>query len=635
MQQHPVAWQRIGTVSHIFPYRAGGNTCPCSWTVNEILVFVSHLSPVLRLQRLNRSKTDAYRYSVTGGGDPLLQIELNETLQWGCIELVHPPPPVTRVISQVHGQPIIFYVLPRFVPGMIADRRTNSILRGLFNSLRVIIQGKFKNYTESSMVLNSLFGIHREPATFCKGLNSGSQFTEFVKKLKGYLLCKVDDKLVDTRFKPARQPILFDCNGRTVRLVSMVWLSPRALSVIGQFSYCELDATFYVLKPYVACVPQFIYMNCAFPIGLIIGTSENWQLYEMLFEGVVRMIQRTRVAVPFKFDVLSDAGGALRSFCQAHSLRQFQCHRHLIEWFGCNSVMKVMFLKLLRSKSLEEFHERLRIANSVYLTLKEAGNLPQNVETKYLKFTGQEVGPDGQPVEKKDHLAIIAEWGLWARDRVTTCSNHAEAFHRVLKAAARPHGKHLSLPKCLVTTYETIVTKQEALQATFTRNFASYRRGKDRPADWEYLREVARRFEIPIPEALSNEPDMPEEVAMNILEEVGASRLAALRITDATANLICEFSRWTGPDFPGSSQEDREPPPEDELNADATSIRVQIAKDIYATVASQIALEDPYAWVFHWTQHAIEQAELDPEANPAQAYIVAYQAVMQELAKRH
>ena len=218
---------------------------------------------------------------------------------------------------------------------------------------------------------------------------------------------------------------------------------------------------------------------------------------------------------------------------------------------------------------------------------------------------------------------------------MTTCSNHAEAFHRVLKAAARPHGKHLSLPKCLVTTYETIVTKQEALQATFARNFASYRRGKDRPADWEYLREVARRFEIPIPEALSNEPDMPEEVAMDMLEEVGASQLAALRITDATANLICEFSRWTGPDFPGSSEEDREPPPEDELNADATSIRVQIAKDIYATVASQIALEDPYAWVFHWTQHAIEQAELDPEANPAQAYIVAYQAVTRELAKWH
>ena len=91
MQQHPVAWQRVGPMAHIFPYRAGGNTCPCSWTVHEILVLLSHLSPALRLQRLNRSRTDAYRYLVIGGGDPLLQIELNETLQWGSIELVHPP----------------------------------------------------------------------------------------------------------------------------------------------------------------------------------------------------------------------------------------------------------------------------------------------------------------------------------------------------------------------------------------------------------------------------------------------------------------------------------------------------------------------------------------------------------------
>lgn len=373
MNQQPVAWQPMGKNSHIFPYRGGGNESPASWTMNEILVFLSHLSPVLPLQRLNRSRTDVYRYLVSSGGDPLIQIEINQTLQWGSIELFHPPAPLTRVISQVHGRSSIFYLLPRFVPGMIADHLTHSILRGLFNSLRVIIQGKYKNYADSSMILRSLFRIQTTPPIFKKGLSVGSQFSEFISKLKGYVLCKVDDKLADTRFNPARQPIVFECNGRPARLVSMVWLSPPALSVMREFSYCELDATFYTLKPYVACVPQFIYMNCAFPIGLIIGTAENFELYDMLFEGTVRMIQRTGVIVPFNFDVLSDAGAALRSFCVAHGLRQFQCHRHLIEWFGCNSVMKVMFLKLLRSKNLEEFHDRLKIVNSVYYALKAAG----------------------------------------------------------------------------------------------------------------------------------------------------------------------------------------------------------------------------------------------------------------------
>ena len=161
-----MAWQRVGPMAHIFPYRAGGNTCPCSWTVHEILVLLSHLSPALRLQRLNRSRTDAYRYLVIGGGDPLLQIELNETLQWGSIELVHPPPPLTRVIQPLNGQPCVLYVLPRFVPGMIAEPRSHSILKCLFNSLRVVIQSRYRNYRESSLILNSLFGIHREAAIF-------------------------------------------------------------------------------------------------------------------------------------------------------------------------------------------------------------------------------------------------------------------------------------------------------------------------------------------------------------------------------------------------------------------------------------------------------------------------------------
>ena len=114
----------------------------------------------------------------------------------------------------------------------------------------------------------------------------------------------------------------------------MIWLAPEALDVIRQFCYCELDATFYTMKPCVRCVPQFIKMNTAYPIGLIIAPSESLDLYEMLFEGIWHFVKTTGFNPGFNFPVLSDAGLSLRAFCLRHKLPQFQCHRHLIEGFG-------------------------------------------------------------------------------------------------------------------------------------------------------------------------------------------------------------------------------------------------------------------------------------------------------------
>ena len=44
------------------------------------------------------------------------------------------------------------------------------------------------------------------------------------------------------------------------------------------------------MKPYVACVPQFVYMNCSYPIGLILAPTESADIYELFFDAVYRQL---------------------------------------------------------------------------------------------------------------------------------------------------------------------------------------------------------------------------------------------------------------------------------------------------------------------------------------------------------
>ena len=142
------------------------------------------------------------------------------------------------------------------------------------------------------------------------------------------------------------------------------------------------------MKPYVLCVPQFIKMNAAYPIVLIIAPSESLELYGMPFEGVRQFVKTTGFNPGFNFPVLSDAGLALSAFCLRHKLPQFQCHRYLIEWLGNCSIMRVMLLKIPRYPSFEAFQNSLRLSNDVFAELKRAGRLTNSVIAKYLDFTG-------------------------------------------------------------------------------------------------------------------------------------------------------------------------------------------------------------------------------------------------------
>ena len=457
------------------------------------------------------------------------------------------------------GKTLRIYYFERYIQGWVGDKKEISILSDLFKSLRQI----FNSDNNSILYLCSLFGVPEKPPAIQKGLKSHSQLTEILRTTPGYFHLKFDQKFDSISLQETRAPIIVEANGVRLRLVAMSWLSPTVVSAFTQSSYTELDATFYAMKPYVLCVPQFIKMNCAYPAGLIIAPTESFNLYEMFYQALAEAVRASGVPGNVGLCVLSDAGRALKTFCDRHNFRQVQCHRHLIEWFGANSILKTMFLKILRSKNYEEYEQNLNLANAVFLELSRLGEVSKEAAGKYLEFTAQEFGPDGSLHFTDKREMRLLEWAIWMRGVITTCSNHAESFHLVLKKCCKPNGRHLSILKCLKACIEAIIEKQNIWQSHFTRNLRGYQRSGDNPPDWAYIWEVARRFELTLPPVV--DPTLSETDVFAFLLETGQRLLAGINYQSLPVHHI-SHSAWTGEDFPIPRRRQRDvpvPPPEE------------------------------------------------------------------------
>lgn len=627
MQHVVVAYQPCADCANLFPFWPRGKLDDALWAVPDLVVFLANLPKDYVVRRVNNKDTVVFKYLlVASDGEADFRVSIGKNLQFANLEVLREsglPPRQAIFIERRH---IWIYQWIQYWPQLTGDMYRRSVLTGLFNSLRQIAR---KNQA-SEVYIYLLFGRTQKPPTIEKGVRVGIQFRGFLDNLKGYVLLKVDRNFAAGNGASAfRSPIKFVHNGVQLRVVQMIWLAPGALDVIRKFSYCELDATFYTMKPYVMCVPQFIKMNAAYPLGLIIGPSESGELYEMLYEAVCHMAQITGINPGFTFPVLSDAGSALKGFCRRHSLEQYQCHRHLIEWFGNNSILRVMFIKLLRSQNIEEFRENLRISNMVFKALDSEGKISEFVRTKYLKFTGQVIDANGEFAKHRNHEKKLKKWCLFMRGKVTSCSNHAECFHHVLKAAVKPNGKHIGIGKCLLTSYDVIGKKQRGWKKGFARNLSSYIRNGDHPPDWRYVREVARRFELEIPPELERLPT--ERQVFERLLEIGTAQLQGIEISEIPIHQVI-MTTWTGRSEFGGSRNNGELPPTPVISEEGDPV-TQLARDIYAVVADEIHRPEPFAWVFHWCMEAIGMNHLDPIAEPAQAYITAWNHVRQQLAR--
>ena len=623
----PVCFRPEGNDGYIFRVLPGGIFAEQPWEIQDLLAFLSQIPNCFQAERFGQSDKRTLRYYAKVNNEPWFIVSLSRDLKIGNIQLLRDHFLQDWRPTIHNGRMLRVCWFGTYLPGWIGDRKEISILSGLYKSLCQI----FNSDNNSILYLCSLFGVTEKPPAIQKGLKSHSQLTEILRTTPGYFHLKFDQKFDSISLQETRAPIIVEANGVRLRLVAMSWLSPTVVSAFTQSSYTELDATFYAMKPYVLCVPQFIKMNCAYPAGLIIAPTESFNLYEMFYQALAEAVRVSGVPGNVGLCVLSDAGRALKTFCDRHNFRQVQCHRHLIEWFGANSILKTMFLKILRSKNYEEYEQNLNLANAVFLELSRLGEVSKEAAGKYLEFTAQEFGPDGSLHFTDKREMRLLEWAIWMRGVITTCSNHAESFHLVLKKCCKPNGRHLSILKCLKACIEAIIEKQNIWQSHFTRNLRGYQRSGDNPPDWAYIWEVARRFELTLPPVV--DPTLSETDVFAFLLETGQRLLAGINYQSLPVHHI-SHSAWTGEDFPIPRRRQRDvpvPPPE-ELSVDCPDqdARVQVAKDIWASLKTgdQPNLEQ---WVFHWTQQAIESQHINAQTEPGRAYATAWAFVREKL----
>jgi hypothetical protein len=125
--------------------------------------------------------------------------------------------------------------------------------------------------------------------------------------------------------------------------------------------------------------------------------------------------------------ILSDEGLGLIAFAggdvaEAH----YFCYRHLIEKFGSNGLLGMMAARILHIPTPADFmraHEQVLIEVDLLL---ERERISQSDHDRFVTFIGGRTGTE-------------YKHGIWERAAkgISTCSNHAERFHRTVNKRVR------------------------------------------------------------------------------------------------------------------------------------------------------------------------------------------------------
>ena len=182
-------------------------------------------------------------------------------------------------------------------------------------------------------------------------------------------------------------------------------------------------------------------------IALGVWPVESGELYEQLYQSIEEAgASRERLN---SLPVLSDLGSALTSFCSGRKLRQYFCHRHILERFGEPS-LRNWAQRLLRCPNIAEYDRVRPLIHEEITIWREMHKQEATKKLDHILAMLQ---------EREDSRYSPRMWAIWERlsAGVARCTNHSESLHRILNRICLSkrslNGRFLALLQTLIVRF--------------------------------------------------------------------------------------------------------------------------------------------------------------------------------------
>lgn len=151
---------------------------------------------------------------------------------------------------------------------------------------------------------------------------------------------------------------LYNYKGEPV--IAFVWFHSNFESIMELGKTIELDCLFKALSPDVYCIPQIIYKNTGFPVGIIVGPKESSDLYSLFFESLKKMDEEGQIYEIFrKKEYLTDQHSAFKKLYKEYNISILHCIVDIIRNCGAKSALSLIVRELLFCFSEETFNKNI------------------------------------------------------------------------------------------------------------------------------------------------------------------------------------------------------------------------------------------------------------------------------------
>jgi hypothetical protein len=158
-------------------------------------------------------------------------------------------------------------------------------------------------------------------------------------------------------------------------------------------------------------------------------------MFTLFYTALHRTFGPEALKIAMSLAVLSDEGVGIKKFCHDNNIKQFLCYRHLINKFGPGTDIATLVSKMLFTQTREDYaaQRELNFMMAAIILSKDGKHLHAFEDLFGVKLDPLKK-PENNPWTRVDDR--YEAQALWTRaiSHIATCSNHAERFHRTLKA---------------------------------------------------------------------------------------------------------------------------------------------------------------------------------------------------------